>query len=102
MSQGLSYEAFAGVVGTHIDTLYHWEKIHPEFSEAKKHGVSRSRIWWERAGQSGMLGEVKGFNAAVWIFNMKNRFGWRDAQSVEHSGSLTLEQLVAGSFEGEE
>ena len=31
---------------------------------------------WEKAGRKGML--TKGFNAAVWIFNMKNRCGWTD------------------------
>ena len=35
------------------------------------------RVWWERHGRKMTTGEADG-NATVWIFNMKNRFGWND------------------------
>jgi hypothetical protein len=79
--QGLSYESFASDVDVCVDTLYEWEKVHKEFSDAKKKASAYSRAWWERMGQTGML--ATGFSASVWIFNMKNRFGWRDRQPEE-------------------
>ena len=38
------------------------------------------RLKWEKMGMDGAGGVIQGFNAASWIFNMKNRFPteWRD------------------------
>lgn len=83
MSEGYSIEACAGFMGVSFDSVYHWFKIHPEFSEAKKEGEAASRKYWERVGLRGMHGKIKGFNCAAWIFNMKNRFGWRDQPAMD-------------------
>lgn len=91
MAEGLSYEAFAGAVRVSVDTLYQWEKDQPDFSEAKKIGVGVSRIFWEKMGIAGVHAEV--FNASVWIFNMKNRFRWRDVQPEERT-EFNIESLV--------
>lgn len=82
MAQGYSFESFGGVIDPpcSTDTLYEWCKVHPEFSEAKKRGSARSRHWWEMQGNLGM--HMKGFNAAVWVFNMKNRFKWADRSEI--------------------
>lgn len=43
-------------------------------------------------------GGSKSLNSTVWIFNMKNRFGWRDKQEIEQTttinGTLNLETLA--------
>lgn len=78
MSAGYAFESFSATIGVHRDTLYEWEKVHPEFSEAKKKGTEASFLWWEKLGMAGAVGKVKNFNAAVWIFSMKNKFGYRD------------------------
>ena len=75
--KGLSYESFASVPGVALQTLYEWEKAHPEFSEAKKTALPHSMVWWEKKGMSGDI------NPTIWIFNMKNRFGWRDTKPEE-------------------
>lgn len=79
MTDGYSFESFAGKCEVNIDTLYHWCTIHPSFSEAKKIAVEKCRLFWERMGIEGL--RYKDFNATVWIFNMKNRFKWRDNYS---------------------
>jgi len=94
MKQGLSFESFGGVAGVARSTLYEWVKAHPEFKAAKEIGTEASRLWWENTGISGIWNESsrdpeggthsKSLNSSVWIFNMKNRFGWRD--KVEVSG----------------
>lgn len=93
MEDGLSFEAFAGVAGCCEKTLYNWEKEHPEFLQAKNIGKAKSRLFWEETGIKGLHNETikdddgmtitRSINATMWIFNMKNRFGWRDKQKDE-------------------
>lgn len=97
MAHGLSFEAFAGRIGVSKQTLYDWEKAQPEFLDAKEVGLQKAQLYWERLGiryvvnksdsesTVGMGGSSKSrsLNASVWIFNMKNRFGWRDKQPGE-------------------
>lgn len=72
------------------DTVEAYMKEFPEdfppekVSEAMRH----QKLVWERLGMNGAMGEVDGFNATAWIFNMKNRFPaeWRDKQVNEHVG----------------
>jgi hypothetical protein len=78
MSQGLSFETFGHVVKAHKQTLYEWTEKFQEFGDAKKRGELASQIFWERIGIAGTTGKLKNFNAASWIFNMRNRFGWRN------------------------
>lgn len=95
MSQGLSYETFAAKIGTHRGVLYEWEKQHPEFHDTKRKAQEISQLWWESAGINGLYTIVehgedgkkvlieKKINQAMWIFNMKARFRWRDEDMKE-------------------
>jgi hypothetical protein len=52
-------------------------------------------VWWERQGRKMATGGDG--NATVWIFNMKNRFNWRDKTDVDHQssdGSLAPTRIV--------
>lgn len=110
MRGGLSFESFAGVIGTCRATLYQWEEAHREFSDAKKHGLELNLLWWERVGRAAMLGQgavkgpdgkpmpIKNFNATLWIFNMKNRHGWRDKQDVDMK--VEVEPFVVETSDG--
>ena len=82
MEEGLSFESFGAKANVSRDTLYTWEKKYEEFAEAKKKGKTKCLEFWESMGRSGAAGKLPGFNAAAWIFNMKNRFMWRDRQDV--------------------
>lgn len=90
MASGLSFESFAGLVGTCKDTIYEWANAHSLFSEAKKEGFERNRLFWERAALKGMTADK--FNATVWIFNMKNRFPreWRDRTEVDSTSTTNI------------
>lgn len=89
MKTGLSFETFATVVGAGRETIYEWARVHPEFSDAKTKGFEENLAFWEKAGISGMLGHIQGFNAAVFIFNMKNRHHWRDKVDIESKSTVT-------------
>jgi transposase len=83
----------------HHSTFSAWQEEHPEFSAAVKEALFRSQAWWEGKGRQATFGEVQGFNATSYIFNMKNRFPdeWRDKHEVEnkHDVSDPLADLLA-------
>lgn len=93
MKDGLSFESFGGVVGVCEKTLYNWEAAHPEFLQAKMIGRPASRLYWEKVGKDGLYNETiktddgmtvnRSINSAIWIFNMKNRFQWRDKIEID-------------------
>lgn len=75
-----------------------------DFRRTVKNAKALCEVWWERRGREMATGSDG--NATVWIFNMKNRFGWHDKQAVDHTSSdgsmtpraaveLTDEQLAA-------
>jgi len=72
MSEGLSFETFAVTIGVVVSTTYDWARDHKEFSEAKRYGFAACQYFYEQMGRSGMT--KKGFNAAIWIYNVKCRF----------------------------
>ena len=58
MGRGYSYEAFAGIIGVADVTLYEWEKVHPEFSRAKKEAFQKSRVFWETLGIDNIINKT--------------------------------------------
>lgn len=86
MSQGDSKTAVAAKLDISKETLYEWVNTIPEFSYALKKGMNLCQQWWEDLGKEVIL-QGQG-NAAVWIFNMKNRFrdDWSDITRTELTG----------------
>lgn len=78
-----------------------WETLltdSEEFRRTEKERQALCEVWWERQGRR-MTSGGDG-NATVWIFNMKNRFGWRDKQEIDHSstdGSMTPKTPIDAS-----
>jgi len=88
LKRGFSKDAVAGHIGVTKKTLYNWMKTHKEFLHAIKEGEEYSRMFWEELGIE-MVTAGQG-NATVWIFNMKNRFGWRDKKELGVEGDLRV------------
>ena len=109
MEKGYSFEAFAGVAGVSKQTLYDWAKAHPEFLDAKEIGTGKAQVFWEGLGinhvisqsenAAGIGGSSRSLNASAWIFNIKNRFGWRDKQPGEADVNVNLNELRTKSDE---
>ncbi len=74
MASGMSYETFGATIDVCKSTVYKWEAKHPEFLQAKKIGFQKCQEFWEKMGIHGAAGKLKNFNAAVYIYNCKNRF----------------------------
>lgn len=72
--EGESITALAVALNISKDTLYRWVKEHAAFSDAVKAFRARSQLFWEDIGLRGATGQIKGFNATAFIFQMKNRF----------------------------
>lgn len=85
MAQGLSFESFAGLVDVDRSTIYYWEENYKEFYHAKKKGMEKCRLFWEKMGIGLSAGKLKNGQAGVWVYNMKCRFPkqWRDKENEE-------------------
>lgn len=82
MEKGYSFESFGAHANCCEKTLYNWCDQYPEFLQAKKEGELKARQKWEEMGLEGMNGLIPGFNATVWLFSMKNKFGYVDRIDV--------------------
>ncbi len=112
MTEGFSFESFAGKISVCRDTLYEWAKcdaegkplIHAAFSDAKKIAAEKCLLYWEKQGIDGLwtteqksddgYTTTKKLNATVWLFNMKNRHGWRDNKDVNLQKEITVVNKV--------
>ena len=90
-SQGESVPEVAAQLGICKDTFYEYCKQYPAFSDAYKLGRDISEAWWTRLGRLGAAGRVN-VQPATWIFNMKNRFAWKD----RHEHTTDAEGVGAG------
>jgi hypothetical protein len=90
MTTGLSYETFGAALNVSKETIYDWERAHAEFLDSKRIAFTKCQEFWEKLGIDEILntseyqGGSKSLNSAVWVFNMKNRFNWKD--KTEHTG----------------
>jgi hypothetical protein len=88
-------------VCTHLDitkeTFFKWVKQYPSFSDSYKKGLELSEAWWTKLGRAGSAGKVK-IQPATWIFNMKNRFKWKDKIEVNETDNLTTPIFYEGDL----
>ena len=71
------------------ETLLRYEENN-EFSDTIKRAKQRVEGYAEMSLFKG------GGIASGVIFSLKNNFGWKDRQEIEHSGSIKLEDIIAG------
>lgn len=95
MAKGYSYESFAGLIGVCKQTIYSFEK-YQEYLDSKKVAFEKNRLFWEKAGITGMFmgGKDNPFNSTVWVFNMKNRFNWSDKKETTHDITEKTSKLI--------
>ena len=67
-----------------------------QFCRTVKECKALCQVWWERTGRKMTMGADG--NATVWIFNMKNRFGWKDKTELtgEGGGPMVIEVVKFG------
>ncbi len=84
--QGLSFDSFAATIGVSRQSIYDWEKIYPEFREAKELSKNFRELLLEKLLIGSASGRLRGSNAATLIFTAKNILGWRDTITNENIG----------------
>lgn len=92
MKEGMSIEEVCLELNIAKQTFYNWCDKHVELLDAKKEGVDFAQGWWMKQGRIAL--RDKDFNATLFYMNMKNRFGWRDRQEIDHSGNVQVNVTV--------
>lgn len=90
IASGLSQDSFPEA---DWDTVERYIRDFPDDfpAEKLKMAARRNRLYWETRGICGMNGDIPGFNATAWIFNMKNRFkDWNDTRQTQLTGHLEV------------
>lgn len=85
MKQGYSLESFGGRIGVCKATIYEWRDAHKEFSDAIKEAQTACQYFWEH-NLVQTIHNPKEMNATTVYFALKCRFGYKETQSIEHSG----------------
>jgi len=95
MKDGLSFECFAAICDVCKKTLFNWLKEYPEFLHSKKRADAHCQLWWEKEGKKGLWNKPNQptLNTGNWVFQMKNRFHWKDKTelSSDHRNPFNIE-----------
>ena len=89
MSEGRSLDGCAALLGVHPDSLYEWQKVHGDFSEAVRAGRAAATAFWESRLLDIAQGGSGNAQAVQWALRNRSRAasGWDHAHAkVEVSG----------------
>lgn len=89
MSSGRSRVEVCAILGIHPRTFNKWMKDEgkEEFQWAVELGEQLCYQWWMNTSRAIIDGKRDKYNATLWIFCMKNLFGWRDVKSMDPPSS---------------
>jgi hypothetical protein len=78
MTQGRSLDGCASILGVHPDSLYEWQKRHPEFSDAVQVGRAAATAFWESRLLDVAQGGPGNAQAIQWALRNRSRAatGW--------------------------
>lgn len=105
MREGASKTEVCAEIGISKETMKQWttpesDYYVKEFSDSVKQGVELSKAWWLKKGRIGI--DADKFNATPWVFNMKNRFGWRDKTETDITSKGEKIEGLAVTFKDNE
>lgn len=84
--EGKTVPEMADDLDVHIDTLYEWAKVHPEFSEAFSRAKEKAEAWWARKLRLGLQMKPADFQGQPFLKYMAQRFpGWSEKAHVKTS-----------------
>ena len=86
---GASDVEIAVLLGITLNRFLQLEQENPAFAEFVERGRTLARAFWYRVGRTALYD--KNMNTSLYVFNMKNRFGWAD--KVETNDTTDKENL---------
>ena len=89
MAEGRSLDGCAALLGVHPDSLYEWQRVHAEFSEAVRAGRAAATAFWETRLLDVAQGGSGNAQAIQWALRNRSRAasGWDHAHAkLEVSG----------------
>jgi hypothetical protein len=92
MESGKSAVRFAKDVRVHVDTLYEWAKVHPEFSDAFRKARGYCEAHWEEWLVNNL--ENKNVNSGLVKLFMSNRFGWTEKKESHVTAVVKQEDAL--------
>lgn len=95
---GMTVEQIAVVLGRGRRSMFKDLKAHPDLQAAYDRG---KQFGIDEISNTAYAMALSGKVPAMTIFWLKCQARWKEVTHVEHSGTLTLEKLVAGSYQPE-
>lgn len=93
-SEGYSDAEVASEMKITVKEYYRQIEENPVFAKLVEFGRTLSLAWWE--GQARKNLNNKQFNTPLWVFNMKNKYGWVDKTEVKsevENTNITIDEL---------
>lgn len=93
--EGGGVAEMADACDVHVDTLYAWDKVHEEFSEAFSRAQVKAEAFHARRIRAGLDKPPAEFQGAPNLKYMAQRFPdrWSEKRQVEHSGGVKVEEV---------
>lgn len=82
------FEGLASYLGVVVDTIYEWQKVHKDFSEAIKGCRDMQKNFLIQQGLHGR------YDRTFAIFVAKNCTDMHDQKQIEHSGRISFTDMM--------
>lgn len=98
-NRGYSIKQISAMFGVNQDTLFHWAKENPAFSEALARAREGAQNWWETIGQAALFAER--FNTFIWNKIVTSRFrqDYTDRKGLPYDPKAPDEIIVESVLE---
>ena len=93
-ARGYSMKQIAAMIGVSHETLYHWSRENPSFSESLARARDCAQNWWETIGQASLFS--RDFNTFVWNKIVSNRFrrDYTDQKGLPYDPNKAQDEIV--------
>lgn len=95
-SEGYSDAEVAAEMKITVREYYKQIEDNPVFAKLVEFGRTLSLAWWEGQARKNLTN--KQFNTPLWVFNMKNKYGWTERTEVKsevESTTINIDELRA-------